>query len=49
MADNQLDRIEKMLKILVHANTTLELEGTIDDMITLSSDVKKYKVKKEAP
>lgn len=45
MVDTQLDRIENMLKILVGADTTIELEGTIEESKELRDKVKSYKKK----
>ena len=45
MVDTQLDRIENMLKIVVGATSTVELDGTPQDGKDLRNKVKEYKKK----
>lgn len=47
MAESQLDRIENMLKVILRALTTIELDGTEEEIIELYDKVKTYKKKKE--
>jgi len=47
MAETQLDRIENMLKILVQANTTIELTGTTTEKKDLRTKVQSYTSKKQ--
>ena len=42
MVDTQLDRIEKMLKIMIEATTIISLSGTEQDAKDLREDVKQY-------